>query len=72
MSVPCTFCGQPTDYMSASQVARLLGKADQVVTRWCREGRFPGATFVPGIQSRGVWRIPASAVLPIAEEMEWS
>lgn len=67
MSVYCEFCGQPTEFMTTAQVGRLLGIAKPTVLAYIREGRFPGTTKEI-VGSKPQYRIPTSAVLPLAEE----
>lgn len=68
MSVVCPFCGNETDVMTTGQVASLLGVAKKTVLGWVRAGRFPGAIkSSTGVQPES-WRIPTSAVLPLAQE----
>lgn len=72
MGVECTWCGQDTDLMTTTQVARLFGVSERAVRGWCRRGRFNGATHIPRLtSSRGIWRIPASAVLPLLQDGEY-
>lgn len=71
MSVLCVFCGNPTDFLTASQVARLLGVSREFVSRRCREGAFPGAVLLPRDSgSQGAWKIPATAVIPLLERKQ--
>jgi len=67
MAVFCEFCGHETEFMTTGQVARLLGVSKVTVLRYVKEGRFPGTTKERNGLQPECYRIPASAVLPIAE-----
>lgn len=47
--------------LTTSEVAEKCGVENQVVRRWCREGRFPNAHQLPVKTGNGkVWLIPES------------
>jgi excisionase family DNA binding protein len=70
MAVQCPFCGHETDFMTSGQVAQLLGISKETVLRYVKAGRFPGTTKeTTGVQPE-TYRIPASAVLPLAQERQ--
>lgn len=62
----CPYCGNETNYLLPEQVSQLLNVPVQTVRRWLRDNRFPGAEKAD-IRGRKVWRIPATAVLPLVE-----
>lgn len=46
-------------FLTAKEVAAFLRVSPRTISRWCREGAFPGAIRIAG---DGPWRIPCSAV----------
>ncbi len=66
--VSCPYCGHEIDWLTTTMVADLLGVDDSRVRQMVRDGRFPGAERAPGIHKNGMWKIPASAVLPLIKE----
>jgi ribosomal protein S14 len=67
MAVYCEFCGAPTDYLTTTQVAKLFGVSRLTVRKWIKRGRFPGTELIQELNTQGVYKIPASAVLPLLE-----
>ena len=63
IDVSCSFCGAPTEYFTAEQVARLMGKDKRSITRWCESGRIPAEMII--VRKRRMWRIPAAAIAPM-------
>ncbi len=47
--------------VTGREVGTLLVLADDTVSQWCREGRFPGAINL----GRAGWRVPLQAVLAL-------
>lgn len=70
MAVQCPFCGNETEFMTTGQVSQLLGMSRQTVLRYVREGRFPGTTKEANGMQPECYRIPTSAVLPLAQARE--
>lgn len=68
--VYCEFCGNETQFLSTTQVAKLFGVSRLTVRKWIKRGRFPGSQLVETINSQGVYRIPATAVLPLLDKEE--
>ncbi len=68
--IACPYCGNEIDWLSTTVAARLLGKTDSRIRQMVRAGRFPGAVRIEGIHKSGMWKIPASAVLPLLKEDE--
>jgi len=63
VALTCPVCGKPQeDYITVSQVAKLLHRDSRLVRKWCARGRFPGAHRNGPYKA---WRIPASAVRPL-------
>lgn len=63
VSIECPVCGKPQDdYITVTQVARLLGKDDRTIRGWVEKGRFPGSMKVGPYK---IWRIPASVIRPL-------
>jgi hypothetical protein len=48
-SIQCPICGAGTNFVTASQVGRLMGVVPRMITEWCKEGKFPGAEVIKGI-----------------------
>lgn len=65
MAVFCPYCDSETTWMTPNQVACGLGRPVQTIRRWLRGGRFPGAQIIV-VSGRKVWRIPMTAVVPLA------
>ena len=65
MAVFCEFCGQPSQFMTAGQVARALGLAPKTIRKYIKQGRFPGTTKMGGEHNNGEYRIPVTAVVPL-------
>lgn len=63
VDISCSFCGSATEYLTAEQVARLMGKEKRTITRWCESGRIPGEMVI--VRKRRMWRIPATAIAPL-------
>lgn len=68
--VRCPYCDNETDFLTTKQVGELLGRDDATIRSKIKQGHFPGAIEVKGIHSRGMWRIPTSAVLPLLNRGE--
>lgn len=66
MAVECGFCGSASTYLTVTQAARLLGRSEVQVRKLCRLGRIP-ADRVTVHDKLTVWRIPASAIIPLLE-----
>ena len=47
-------------WMSTREAAAVLAVHTRTVARWCKDGRFPGATKTSDLTGR--WRIPAGEV----------
>lgn len=47
-------------YIKANKVAVILDVSPRTITRWCCEGRFPGAFKTA--ESDGQWRIPTGDI----------
>jgi excisionase family DNA binding protein len=63
VDIACSFCGAPTEFFTAEQVARLMGKEKRTITRWLESGRIPGEMVI--VRKRRMWRIPAAAIAPL-------
>lgn len=61
MAIFCEFCGSATEYLTASQAGDLLGRPEQTVRRWIREGRLKAE--VVKVYNQKVYRIPKEQVL---------
>ncbi len=68
MAVRCPYCGNDTEYLSARQVAKLLGYAESTIRTNLIKGYYPGAKKVPGMHTSGMWRIPVTAILPLIKD----
>ncbi len=67
MAVYCEFCGNPTEWLTTTQVAKLFGVSRLTVRKWIKRGRFPGTELIEELNTQGVYRVPTSAVLPLLE-----
>lgn len=54
-------------WYSAVEVAKQLGVSSDVVSKWCRERRIPGAVQM---ERRIGWRLPRSGILVFLAELQ--
>ncbi len=69
-SVFCEMCGHPSEFMSSKQVARFLGTTQKTIRKYIDDGRFPGTVKIKGHTSPWAYKIPITAVLPLAQELK--
>jgi len=65
----CPYCGGPMDYLTTGQVSQLLGVSKKTVRKYIAQGRFPGTETIYDIHTRRIFRIPATAVMPLVKGM---
>jgi excisionase family DNA binding protein len=66
--VVCPYCGGEMEYLTVSQVAQVLGLSGKTVRKYIRQNRFPGTITTRGVTSPMMYRVPATAVLPLIKE----
>lgn len=68
MAVACPFCGGPMDYLTVGQVASILNVSKKTVRKYIVQGRFPGTELVHKVDTRSMYKIPVTAVMPLVKE----
>ena len=54
----------PPQMVSLADMAKRWGVSHGLLSRWCRNGRFPGAVQITAHRTRGKWYIPENAERP--------
>lgn len=66
MAILCEMCGNPTDYVSVGRLSKLLGVTDITIREWIKRGKLD-AVRVDGVNSKWMYKIPVTAIIPILE-----
>ena len=53
------------DYLTIKEVSVLWNTTEQMVRRYCRDGRIPGA-----VQKEGAWFVPEGTARPTRKKQE--
>lgn len=58
----CFRAEEDAEFVDLSYVSAKFGRDPRTISRWCRDGKFPGAIPPEGGRRRNGWRVPRAAL----------
>jgi hypothetical protein len=58
----CFRAEEDDEFVDLNYVAARFGRDPRTISRWCRDGKFPGAVPPEGGRRRNGWRVPRAAL----------